>query len=105
MRLNFSWLTKADLDAVLKLKEDYDNLQKDVEQLRMFILDFEQVGVVRRNIKSSNFNVTACYNVLYDAIKEGRYKPNMIQPEWRDNFGMYERVSAHPNEDVNGGSK
>jgi hypothetical protein len=97
---NKSKLTKVDLDAVLKLKEDYDNLKQDVAQLMMFIMDFEQMGLVRRNILSSDMNVTVCSNTLYDAIKEGRYKPSLEKPGWRDNFGMYERVSYDEFEDV-----
>jgi hypothetical protein len=66
----------------------------------MFILDFEQMGMVRRNILSSDTNVSVCSNILYDAIKEGRYKPSIKKPEWRDNYGMYERVSYDEFTDV-----
>jgi hypothetical protein len=89
---NKARLRKVDLDVVLKLKEDYCNLQHDVLQLMMFIMDFEQIGVVRRNVLSSDPNITTCYNELYDAIKEGRYKPSLKKPDFRDSFGMYERV-------------
>jgi hypothetical protein len=70
---NKSRLTKADLGSVLRLQQDYDNLCQDVLQLMMFILDYEQLNVVRRNIKSSDGYVTLCYEKIYEAIQSGRY--------------------------------
>jgi hypothetical protein len=97
---NKSRLTKVDLSAVLKLKEDYDNLIQDVSQLAMFILDFEQMGVVRRNLKSSDPHISLCYEEIYNAITEGRYSPTLNKPGWRDKFGEYERIVDHHYENI-----
>jgi hypothetical protein len=96
---NKARLRKVDLDVVLKLKDDYCNLQHDVLQLMMFIFDFEQLGTVRRNVLSSDPNITSCYNEIYNAIKEGRYKPSLTHPGWKAAFGKYENVSVNGEEE------
>jgi hypothetical protein len=70
---NKSRLTKADLCSVLKLQQDYDNLCQDVRQLMMLILDYEQLNIVRRNIKPSGDYVALCHEMIYEAIQSGRY--------------------------------
>jgi hypothetical protein len=85
---NKSRLTKADLGSVLKLQQDYDNLCHDVLQLMMFILDYEQFGTVRRNVKSSDDNVTLCYNEIYNAIQDGRYA---IKESNADDYAEFQR--------------
>jgi hypothetical protein len=89
---NKSRLTKADLGSVLKLQQDYDNLCQDVLQLMMFILDYEQLNVVRRNIKSSDDYVTLCYEKIYEAIQSGRYaSKESVKESVADDYAEFQR--------------
>jgi hypothetical protein len=68
-----SRLTKVDLNAVLQLQEKYCNLFNDVQQFMVFLIEYERDGTIRENIKSSEQNVSWCYDIIFKAIKEGRY--------------------------------
>jgi hypothetical protein len=56
----------------------------------LFILDYKQNGVIRRNIEYSNWHLSFCHREIYEAINEGRFKgeeeamAKMVNSEYSD---------------------
>jgi hypothetical protein len=76
-----SRLTECDLSAALKLQDDYTRLQCDIQNLFLYVFQYDSKGKENVALATDNEYIEWIHSILSEAIKEGRFKPREYKKE------------------------